>query len=94
MKLKIINLGNPFLIRIEDDFTGLISKGGNIYRFDEISVDILKSLDKTLCIKDTIRHICALYNVEKNILKKDINEFLKKLKSEKIIGENFETIIK
>jgi CxxC motif-containing protein len=86
MKIQIKNLGIPFTLRIEDDLTGVISKGGNIFKLDEVSVDILRILNQTLSIEKTASNICKLYSVDKDIIKKDIAQFMNELKTEKIIN--------
>ncbi|WP_059049370.1 PqqD family protein [Paenibacillus senegalimassiliensis] len=79
MKKKIKNLGVPFILRTEDDGTGVLAINGSVLMINEITVEIINRLEEGENLENIATTIALNYHVGYDEVISDIKEFLTEL---------------
>lgn len=79
---------NKIILRDEEDGSGKICVSGGIYAINDVSVDILKSLNRTKNITVALRNIMEQYEISYEELVQDTKVFLKQLAQIHVISES------
>ena len=88
MKVKINNLARPFVIRLEDDLSGIISLRGTLLKIDDITINILKLLDEGMKLDNIVKYLLGIYDVQEIQLRSDVIELVNDMLSIGIIDDN------
>lgn len=80
MKIKIDYFKNKFILRVDEDNSGIISYRGNILNLNETAVEYLLALNETKSIEKTKYIISKDYNVSENEIISDIMDIINTLK--------------
>lgn len=78
---------NKIILREEKDGTGKIAVLGGIYAINEVSVDILKTLNKSKNIILALKNVMEEYDILYKELAEDVISFLKQLVKINVISE-------
>lgn len=87
MKQRMNNLKRPFILRIEDDNTGLISYNGSLIKLNETTIEILILLNEGKKFNEIVFELKDIYEVTEEQLKYDINEVIEDLDKYGIIDK-------
>jgi hypothetical protein len=71
---------------IGEDFILLDSKNTKTHELNPVAKDIWTALDKEISLLDLTTHLLSKYDVEKELLEKDITHFLQELKKRDLIN--------
>ena len=87
-KITILQLKENIIIKgINTKFWALDTENGTQYKLNELSFDILSSLDGIKTVEQIIEEQSAYYDIQKEILSSDIISFLHIALNKNIIKE-------
>lgn len=78
---------NKVVLRTENDGSGKICVLGGIYAINDVSVDIIRSLNANRDISVTLKSIVEQYDISLEELVRDVKNFLKQLVKIHVISE-------
>mgnify|MGYP001317677118 CR=1 FL=1 len=85
MKIELIHFENTFKLRKNKDDTGIISCKKGLMKLDEVALDQVIALNSSESIESATTQMLSVYNGDADVIKNDLIETLRKLKSYTIV---------
>ena len=79
MKIKVDKFNRKFVVRVENDGSGLLAYKGTILRMNEISIEMLSLIQNGYTPFEISLDMAKKYKADRKIIEDDIDYFLNQL---------------